>query len=299
MKDKKDLQKEYEELHHKKPFAGWNEKELQERIDLFREDKPEQMKEEEFNIDPNKTYTFKMKEPFSSVVFFPMTMETWDGKRIRTIRCSATEESPYVDEQDEKATVDKTPIIINRGELIVQGTDSIRIKYILASDYIAGKEKTLPKNQNIAQTIELYDEGEVVREKLKRENDEFDARKLINTATHEEIRDYLRSVYLVNSDSMNEDELKVFAIEKVKKDASIWLKEFVNPKHKLKANIQRLFGKGELTDDNGEVRWKQGGGLIIRYDESKSRSDEALAKFAMLDSKESEDFKKTMAIKLA
>lgn len=303
MDKKKELQEKYEELYSKKAFAGWDEEKLEDMISKKEDEPQSKSKKDSVVIDPNKTYTFKLKGDFAPVSFYPTEMEAYDSgsKRSRQIRCVSIEDSPYVDEQDGGSKEDETPIVFTGGVLQLSGTQTNRIKYLLASDSIAGKDKTLPKNSHLANRFELEDRGALSKANLKKEDDILEALQMIRKASLSDVKDFLRSYYLSDVDNNSKEDIIVEASAKAKDKPEIWLKDFNNPKHKIKADIQRLFTKGELDDSNGSVKWKKTGGIILTYDDAigQPRADEVLAKFALLDTKEAKDFKKTMEDKLS
>ena len=299
MDKKKELQEEYKELYGKGAVISWNEATLEEKISEKKNPKEE---EDGIVIDPNKTYVFKLKGEFAPVSFYPTEMETYDvvSKRSRKIRCVSIADSPYVDEQDADSTEDDKPIVFTEGGLQLQGTEANRIKYLLASDSIVGKEKTLPKNGHLANRFELEDREALSKAKLKKEDSIFEALQMIRKANLTDIKDFLRSYYLSDVDNSTKEDIIVDASGKAKDKPEIWLTDFNNPKHKIKADVQRLFNKGELSDSNGVIKWKKTDGAITNYDENSGvRADEVLTKFAMLDTKEAKDFKKTMEDKLS
>lgn len=298
---KKELQEKYKEVYGKRPSPAWDEVKLQEMIDNFQEE-DEDPKKDELNIDPSKSYTFRLKGDYAPIWYFPSKMKTWDDdkKKSRAIRVVSIEDSPYVDEQDEDAKSDSKSIIFTNGKLILQGTEKSRIKYLLASDGISGKKTILPENMHLKDKFELENKELVIKSKLDREENEEKARKLVNDSKTEELRNYLRSVYLTDVDNLSDDEIKLEAKNKVKTDAKEWLEGFNNPKHEIKANIQKLFSKGELDDTGSVIKWRKTGGVIMNYDDkSDVRADDALTKFIMAGGKEADDFKKVMATKLA
>lgn len=293
---KKELQEKYESLAGKKAFGGWDEKTLKVKIaELERNDEDDDVK-----IDPNKTYVFKLLGDYSPVKYFPNEAEVYHKGKIRKIRNANTEDSPYVDEQDDNAKPSSKPIVFTNGRFEVQGTQANIVRYLLASDSIKGKDKVLPKNIVIKDMFELEDRSAIIKSKLQKEEDEFEARKLVKNSKVDDLRNYLRSVYLVGVDVLEDDEIILEATNRIKEDAKEWLRDFQNPKHKIKADIQKLFAKGELDDTGNTVKWKKTGGVILNYDDKSGvRSDDILTKFVIAGGKEADDFKKVMATKLA
>lgn len=302
MSDIKELREKYKSLYGKLPAPAWKEDKLQEMIDNFDGEvlKVDELPDDYIKIDPNETYVFKLVEYSDANKYFPTEMNTFDEKegRIRKIRCSALEDSPYVDEQTAEAKRDSIDIFFVRGEYRVRGVEANRIKYLLASDLISGKKQHCPENRAIAGTIQLEDKGLITKAKLVAEENEFKAKQLVRTSSQEDLRTFLRSVYSVGVDALGDDEVLLEANIKAKQDAGLWLRDFENPIHKYKASVQKLFGMGELSDDDGVVKWKKTGAVVLHYDEKGERSDDVLAKFLLQDTQEAKDFKKVMDTKL-
>lgn len=350
MDKKKELQGKYEDLYGKKAYYGWNEKELQEKIDaksskeeagksnvesgkpeetvqpkiekvtpeaqtskeeiipvekpkevtkpqakkeVAKEEIEEDEEPEEFEIDPNKTYHFRLIQNSTNPrKILPREAKVWHEptETTRLIRLCSTEKSPYVDEQDENAVIDRKPLIITDGNLFIEGTEANRIKFLLAFDGNAAKSKTLTGNGHIAKMYELVDNQKEVADKLTAEEAELEARILVKDANEEELRNYLRSTHLLDVDNMTSKEVRLKGNDLAKNEANAKdiLKNFNNPIHKIKAKVQKLFGAGELDDKEDVVRWKNGS--IILQLKKGERADDALAKWVLEGSQGAKDF---------
>lgn len=248
---------------------------------------------EEFEIDPNKTYHFRLIQNSTNPrKILPREAKVWHEPTgtTRLIRLCSTEDSPYVDEQDENAVIDRKPLIITDGNLFIEGTEANRIKFLLAYDGNAAKSKTLTGNGHIAKMYELVDNQKEVADKLTAEEAELEARILVKDANEEELRNYLRSTHLLDVDNMTSKEVRLKGNDLAKNEANAKdiLKNFNNPIHKIKAKVQKLFSAGELDDREDAVRWKNGS--IILQLKKGERADDALAKYVLEGSQGAKDF---------
>lgn len=255
--------------------------------------KEEVQEEKEFEIDPNKTYHFRLLENSTSPrKILPREAKVWHEptKSTRIIRLCSTEESPFKDEQDEDAIIDRKPLIITDGNLYIEGTEANRIRFLLEYDGNASKKKTLTGNGHIAKMYELVDNQKEVADKLTAEEAELEARILVKDANEEDLKNYLRSVYLLPVDTMSPKEIRLEANNLAKDEANAKdiLKNFNNPIHKIKAKVQRLFSAGELDDKEDTVRWKNGS--VILQLKKGERADDALAKWVLEGSQSAKDF---------
>ena len=201
--------------------------------------------EKEFEIDPNKTYHFRLLQNTTSQrKILPREAKVWHEptKSTRIIRLCSTEDSPFKDEQDEDAILDRKPLIITDGNLFIEGTEANRIRFLLEYDGNAAKKKTLTGNGHIAKMYELVDNQKEVADKLTAEEAELEARVLVKDADEEELRDYLRSVHLLPVDTMTSKEIRLQAnnLAKNEVNAKDILKNFNNPIHKIKAKVHTI-----------------------------------------------------------
>lgn len=246
---------------------------------------------EEFEIDPNGNYVFTLNRK-EHLRIIPREALVWDEEegKTRKIRYVKTESSPYVDEQDELAEVDRSPIMFQDGRKSVSGRDSALVRYLLAYDGNGGKKDILPQNRGIKNLYTLFDPGAKAKNDRKIEELRNKARTIVQESDFERLRAFLRSIYgaVVNS----EDEAKTYAYTKINSQytpgkthaSDIIIEDFTNPKHLLKSKIQDALQKGIIKTTGDRVLVASTGALIVRYDSKdvKNRYDEVLAKHILL-----------------
>lgn len=307
--EKEELKKKYEELYQKKAYHGWDEEKLQEMIDNFgkededKDDKPSKPKQETFKgivLDPEKTYHFKLKHRQNPRTFIPREAKVWDeySESTRAIKLSSVEESPYVDEQDPDAHLDATAIVFTDGQVKISGVEKAKIRFLLAFDGYDKKKKILPINEWVRDMYELVDSDKLNDSSVKRAEAVMDAQAVIRNAKKEDVANFMSAVYLLPVAQLSEAEIKKAAYDAAEVDPSIILNEFTDPKHQIKANIQKLFSLQLLDDSDGVIKWRDTDGVIMNYDESKVRADEALAKWVLVGESGTKEFKERMANKL-
>jgi len=304
MDEKKELQLKYEEVFHKLPFHGWSIEQLEEKIKEKMSGEKQSVAKPAKNIfkgveiDPKKTYNFKSIGIESPRIILAREMQTWDDELgiERTIRLCDTEQSPYVDEQEENARLTNTMLSLDGGNYNVSGMKANIIRYILASDFIKGKSQVIPENEGFRNLIELEDTQRETASQLKREDEEDEANDIVRNASIEELRDYLQSVYLINLD--DDGEVKLTARRKAKDNPVEFVKNFNNPLHKLKANVQKLLANGELSESGGVVKWAKTGAVAVTLDRKVTDVPEGVAKFVLAGSKEAKAFKDLLDSKL-
>jgi len=300
----KTLQLQYEELYGKKAYHGWTEEQLKEKIsEKMSGEKVKEINKNVFKgveIKPKKNYSFRILTVESPRIIIPRQMETWDDETEseRIIRYCETESSPYLDEQKENSRISSTMIAFDNGTLEISGMKSSLIKYLLASDFIAGKGDTKPENQAFRNLFELVDNQKETKSELQKE-DELDAAiAVVKGATVQQLKDYLSSVYNISIGGMTDEDITLTARRKAKANPVEFVKGFNNPLHKLKADIRNLFVKGELAELGGVVRWVKTNTTAITLDKKESSIEEALAKWVLLGSKEAKSFKELLDNKL-
>lgn len=312
MDKKKELQLEYEKIFGKKPHHKWGEYQLLEKIENFGKEDSElefdkDMKSEDndkFNgvsIDPRMVYTFKLLKKANPRTLLPRETKVWDENTntVRTIRLSSTEQSPYLDEQDEKSLIDRTPICFTDGTLVISGTETNKIKFLLAHDGFSKKKTILPQHAYLKGMYELVDENAINEAFMTKEEIILEAKQVVKDSDKDDLAYFLASQFLYDVTSMTHTQLKNAGYVKAQENPVLFLKEFTNPKHKIKTNILKLFKSGLLTDFNGEVKWKDAEGALLHVDLSKGeRAEDALTKWVLTGSKEAKDFEKLMETKL-
>lgn len=264
-----------------------------------KEEKPKVEKNMVFEVDPNSSYTFKLNR-VERLRIIPREATIWDEKegRIRKIRYVRTEESPYVDEQDENSVVERAPISFTNGTKVVSGRDRALINYLLAYDGNGGKKKILPANNSIKNLYTLYDPNAKARAERQLEELRNKARNLVQEADYEKLRAYIRSTY--GAVPTSEDEAKAYAYGKISTlpkpgkphAAELIIEDFNNPKHMLKAKIQEALSAGVIKTSNDKIMVGATGALIIRYDSKSGRFDEVLANHILKGGEDAEAIKK-------
>lgn len=302
-KEAKELKKQIEEMEG---VAG-NVHEKEPEVKTKSEKKILKKMEEDldFKINPDKTYTFQLQTESQGQVTLPKQVKVWDEAKgkLRTIRYSKTEESPYLDEQDEGAEMERSEVKFNKGLLVVSGRNAPLINYLLAFDGNSEKDKINPSNKHYKGMYRLENEGEKVRASKEKRESIRKAMNVVADASQEDLTAFLRSQFRFNPESdikvdNKEDALydKAYAYAQSKPD--VFIEDFNNPRHKIKSDLQQAFEKQVLTIDNKDViRWKSTSGEILKYDSSKVRADEALTVWA-LSSKEGKEFIKELQVKL-
>lgn len=258
----------------------------------------------DMEFDPQKTYEFKMTSKVEGTSFVPRSQKVWceTQQRIREIRYCKTEKSPFLDEQDENSREERLPLQFTKGSLKLDGSNAPAIKYLLASDQIRGRKKTLPQNTSVLNKYYLVDNEAVAKVKLATEEQITKARIVIRDADDESLDNFVRSEF--RKSFTDEKDLRNFAYSQVPEFAEKFLKQFNNPLHKLKAEMQVLFERGYLTDTKGVVTWSDTKGEILTFVTSKSdgtrvRADEALAKWILEGTEDSKAFQISAEEKLA
>lgn len=300
--EKKELQEKYKEVLGKNPAPSFSIEELKRRIEQ-KENEEEGFDPTVFKgikIDPEKTYEFRLKKRSNPRSLLPREASVWceETKTSRTIRLCSIEDSPYMDEQNENSKMDSTAPVFTDGKLFISGVNSNKIKFMLAFDGYDKKKTIMPNNEWIRGMYELVDPEKVSANNLSEEEAKQDAKQLIRNAKKEDLHNFMRSAFLLGVDSMSDDDIKTNAYLNAETSPYVFLNEFTNPIHAVKASVQKLFGKGELTDDNGSIKWKDTGGLIASYDDTKERADDVLAKMVILGEKQGKEFKERMDSKL-
>ena len=299
--EKKELQKQYEELFGKKPSFKWDAKELQSKIDKFDTEEVEDTAIfKGIKIDPKRRYHFRLKHRANPQTFLPREAKVWDEdtERTRTIRLCSVENSPYIDEQQEDAHTDATAAVFIDGNLYINGTEANKIKFVLAFDGYDKKKTILPMSEDLRDMYELVDEDKFSIANLNKEEAILDAKMLIKGSKMSDIKNFMRSVFLLSVDQMSDSDVKTSAYASAETNPYTFLNEFTNPIHEVKANIQKLFGLQMLIEADGAVKWADNGGVILTYNDKKERADDALAKFVILGEKPAKEFKERMESKL-
>lgn len=299
-----ELRNQYKEVLGKNPSPAWDAETLKQKIESAgTESQKSATGLEVFNgveIDPKIYYTFKLKHKSNPRSIMPREAKVWDEETntTRSIRLCSTEPSPYLDEQNPDSSIDASTVIFTDGEVTISGMDAHKLRFLLAFDGFDRKKAILPNNTHIKDMYKLIDVVKEDKQKLSLVDAKIDAQLIIRKASAKELSNFVRSVYLQPVDSMTPDAIKKYAYEQAQGDPYIVLKEFTDPKHEIKANIQRLFTKGLLSDDNNMVKWTDTNGVITVYGDDE-RADDVLTKYVLLGDAGAKAFKERMEAKLA
>lgn len=239
----------------------------------------------EMPIDPNQTYEFVLNGKFASRQrqIIPQTSKIWceQTQTIRQIRMCAFEDSIYVDEQSEHAKPDSRPLGFTNGVLRIKGIDAYKIKYLMARDGFSGKKKVLPQNESEKNMYSLRDVQAEEQSQLKKELAIIEAKAMLSKAEDVDIENFLRSRFGEGAVlGKSADGLKVEAMKKANGNPSLFLTDFNNPKHKVKAQMQKAKAKGLISVKDSDVINKQGA-IVHKFDTSRYTYDEALARWIL------------------
>lgn len=301
MDKKEELKKKYEDLYGKKAYHGWDEATLQEKIDSFdgeqEEEKPKQAEAKkasdpvmDFEIDPNKEYTFDLQRRTEARHNIPTTARVWceATDSIREIRYVKTEESPYVDEQEPSAKVEREQIKFNSKSLIISGHEQAKIRYLLAYDANGDKGKILPASNPIKNLYKLRDTTAADNAQIDHFKQVVKAGAIIEEAKIEDIRNFMRSRF--GETSERDEEIIKIAYQKAQGNPTLFVTDFTNPKHKIKAQIQKAHDAQFLSVDGNQVKYVKTGAVIKDFDQSRHSYDEALARWVLGGDKEAKEF---------
>lgn len=258
-------------------------------------------------IDPEKTYIFKPTDPSEKEMMIPVRCKVRDeNNRIREINLNPTEKSPYRDEQVNPDYLHKTPIQITKGKLVIQGKDKWKIDYLIKHDWFRGN-----KDQAITKSFKnkFYCENEALTMATNRKLREAIAKanQVVMEADIQELKDFMKSEYSydptllksLTSESEREDALYNKALEVATKQPDKFIKDFNNPKHKIKVNIILAF-RSSLLDDlqDGVIKWKDTGGVIYTHNKFKEKSPDILTSWILSGEKTAEKFYAELQTKL-
>lgn len=229
--------------------------------------KKENVKEGTFSINPNSTYVFKTSKDYSRWVF-PSECKAYDESAgiIRTIRYCKTADSPFLDQQHETDSVERTPIVFSKigsagkASLAVSGKNPALIRYLMATDHFKKGLITIDDPQKKAK-----DELEAARVKNK-------AKNIILESSPEQIEMFGASV--VNTLGLSVEQVTVVLLDRVEASISLAHKvvsDFTNPEHAVRFAVLEAVQKGKIGVDhaNGKITNTATGALLTTYDSSK------------------------------
>jgi len=301
--EKKELQTRYEELYEKKAFAGWDVDKLKELI-AEKEQTPEPVKTTttkcpvmDFKIDKDEVYEFVLQRRKEAKHNIPTTARVWDEgtNSIREIRYCRTEESPYVDQQNKDARVERELIRFASDTLAVRGTEVAKIRYLLAYDANGGKEKILHNNAPIKNLYKLRDKTAEKTAEIENARNVIKAGNIINDAKPEELKNFMRSRFNIYGE---DNHVLTQAFDKSKDYATLFITDFTNPKHRIKALVQQAEEKGIIKIEGSDIKYTQTSALITTFDKDRYSFDESLARWILAGEKEAKEFLSTLEGKL-
>lgn len=250
-----------------------------------------------FKVDPTKVYEFRMTKPRKAPKNLPREATAWDDKlgRPRNIRYSKTEISPYVDEQDETAQAVSIPVVWKNGVLKVPGSNEALIRYLLAHDGFAGKQKVVQSNNHIKKEYYLYEPDKVAKAQRERRSLELQAQLVVEKASEEELYNFMRSHFNTPIGSKG-DALYARSYDLAKQDPTAFVKNFNNPIHKLKVEMEQLFIKGLVSEKAGTLYWTASKSVIYKFNPAatKAKPYEVLARWVLQGSEEAKAFRQVM-----
>ena len=305
--EKKELQARYEELYEKKAFAGWDVDKLKELI-ADKEQTPEPTKDEvkttstkcpvmDFEIDTDEVYEFVLQRRKEAKHNIPTTARVWDEgtKSIREIRYCRTEESPYVDQQSVDSKVERELIRFASEILAVRGTEVAKIRYLLAYDANGDKEKILHNNAPIKNLYRLRDKTAEKTAEIENARNVIKAGNIINDAKPEELKNFMRSRFSISGE---DNHILTQAFSKSKDYATLFITDFTNPKHRIKALVQQAEEKGLIKVEGSDIKYTQTSALITTFDKDRFSFDESLTRWILAGDKEAKEFLSVLEGKL-
>lgn len=257
-------------------------------------------KKKEQSWDFNRTYEFELTGEGANhqgKFIIPTTSMVYDSGKYRRLKLSPTEDSPYVDEQDDTALPSRTPIVFKKGRLTVSGSQQYILNYLMALDHneengSQARIKPLFKFKLVNKEANEKSKAELRKLKLKIQN-------ILAEASQQELADYLYAEY--NFVPQTDTHEEVF------NKASAYAE--VNPKHvmdtfqteasKLKARLQHAFAKNVLKNTKGVITWADTGTeIIVLKPKEGEQITELMVDWISKNSKEATDFVKKLATKM-
>jgi len=245
-------------------------------------------------IDPDGVYEFTLHRD-EMKRHIPSTMRVWDEheQKIRQVKLTNTESSPYVDEQDPEAKT-LPSLVFTKGKLVVSGREPNKIKYLLALDGNSAKDRVLPENRREKGLFSLRDFADEKRLALAKVERELDAQTIVKETDVEKLQVFLQSRLGIK---LELDEVKERAYKLAKANPSAFIDHLNDPIHEMKAKFQNLVADGTVIVDKGDVILTSSKQVIYNYDPAKvSRVDEDVAKFCLTQSPEAKQLKKVLGL---
>ena len=253
----------------------------------------------DFEVDPDKTYEFRMKKTRKGLKNLPRESVCWDEKegRPREIRYCKTETSPYLEDQSEYSKPSHIAAVWKNGVLKVPGTNEALIRFLLAYDGFEPKKQVMRNNLHIRGEYYLYDGEKEAKAERNRKQLELDAQKVVNEADEEKLAYFMRSNFNVRTSG---DALFARAFELAKQNPLDFVKNFNNPIHKLRVDMATLFEQGILEERNGRIAWTSSNSQVHTYNPASTKANavEVLAKWILSGAKEAKEFQEIAYAKL-
>lgn len=294
--EREELVVKYKELFGKNPFGGWTTEQIKEKIDNFGKEDKDSTKD--FKIDPDVNYEFVLQRRQNARHNIPTQAKIWceETNSIREIRFVKTEDSPFVDEQSPNAKVEREQIKFNSSTLIVNGSEEAKIKYLLIYDGNGDKGKIYHANNPIKNLYKLKDKSAEDKAQVDMYEAVLKASTIVKDAKPDQLKNFMVSRFGDKSER-SEETLKV-AYQKAQTNPLVFINDFTNPKHKIKANLQSAVDKKLLTVEGNQVKHTKTGAVIKTFAMDRYSFDEDLARWILTGDKEAKEFYSQLEEKL-
>lgn len=245
------------ETNTAKPAKETKAKEVKATNKQAKAEKPEETVQEvkdpvmDFEIDPNKTYEFRMKNP-SFRYIIPSSATVYDevDGSPRDIQLTQTNQSPFKDDHPENGKASSKTLSFVKGILKLKGTEAPAIRYLLAYDGYAGKKGILPGNKAIKGLYDLFVPEDEEAKKLERKKLKHKAETKVLEASDEDVSDFITSI---QNQTLSGDFARTEALRICETNPELVLKGMDNPSIKIKAKLIKAMHKNLLAVVNGQV----------------------------------------------
>ena len=253
----------------------------------------------DFEIDPNRTYEFHLRKKRIGRKNVPRTALVWDEEegRIREIRYTKTEATPYKEDQDENAIPATIAPVFRDGKLKVQGSNEPLIRFMLAYDGFDKKTRIHDRNKHEKALYTLY-EPEKEQKALRTRGEVISkATKAVEEADVEKLKNFLSSRF--GKKGLTEDGVIGESYDLARKYPLDFIRDLNNPIHKIKAELSTLLDSGVLSERSGTVVWTESGSKAFTFDPTKGKPVlDVLSKWVLAGSPQAKEFKEVMYSKL-
>lgn len=256
-------------------------------------------------VRSDRQYIFETTDG-SPVLYLPSKIAMVDPESgtIRTANYNKVEESIWLDEQENKFTEKFDRPIFKNGKLIVSGREKSKVKFLLAHDWIEGKEHINPRNNTNRGKFRLIDKNLALRNSKDKRELIAKANKVILESELEDLKRFMKSEFGIDPYTDKkidnpEDSLYDKAYEKSFTHAEKFVVEFNNPKHEIKSNILQGFHLGLLDDiEDGVIKWKDTLAKIYTFNDFSKRSEDVLTAWVLTGSKDASAFYSNLKVKI-